>query len=52
MFELSLWCLAVGGFFGLLYVVARVIEAIFPHDPPPLADGETIASRLGKLHWE
>lgn len=52
MFELSLWCVAVGAFFGALWVLAILMRVVFPHDPPPLVDGETVASRLGKLHWE
>ncbi len=37
-----------------LYLIAclkRLVDALFPHDPPPLQDGESISSRLGKLHW-
>jgi len=29
----------------------QIVKAVFPHDPPPLQDGESIASHLGKLHW-
>ncbi len=51
MLELAIWCLAVSVFFSLLWLLAVLIGYVFPHDPPPLKDGETVGSRLGKLHW-
>ena len=36
----------------LIVLLKRLAYLVFPHDPPPIQDGETIASRLGKLHWD
>jgi hypothetical protein len=44
-FGLGLCCL-----FAILFMLA-IVQRVLPHDPPPLQDGESIASRLGKLHW-
>jgi len=35
----------------LIGLMLAMVSAVLPHDPPPLQDGESIASRLGKLHW-
>jgi hypothetical protein len=36
----------------LVRALGSLVYAVFPHDPPPIQDGESIASRLGKLHWD
>jgi hypothetical protein len=30
----------------------RLVSRVFPQDPPPVKDGESIASRIRGLRWE
>ena len=35
----------------LIAVMLHIVSRVLPHDPPPIQDGESISSRIGKLHW-
>lgn len=52
---IALFAGTVGLALGLLVVgvlMLRVVQRVLPHDPPPLEDGESIASRIRGLRWD
>ncbi len=50
MAMLAIWMVSVGAFFGLLWFLAVIMSAVFPHDPPFREDDSTV-HRLRRLHW-
>jgi len=35
----------------LIALLKQLVYQLFPQEPPPLRDGESISSRVGKLRW-